>query len=60
MIIVDSWKAYSGSTFGNGTPTESQKEFYSHLAAELIDNTYDKAGSTGAQSPGGEAPAPAI
>jgi hypothetical protein len=55
MIIVDSWKAYSGMTFRNweyndNAQTEDQKEFYGHLAAELIDNTYDTVGTR--RSPG--------
>jgi hypothetical protein len=61
MIIVDSWKAYSQLTFGldSDAPDENQKEFYGHLAAELIDNTYDNVGGTGArQSPGTEREAP--
>jgi Transposase IS4 len=39
MCIVDAWKVYSRLAFTS--PSESQNEFYGHLAAELIDNTYD-------------------
>jgi hypothetical protein len=41
MCIVDTWYAYSQCT----DTTETQKEFYSALAVELIDNTYDTVGS---------------
>jgi Transposase IS4 len=37
MILVGSWKVYSLMTKGN----ETQKQFYSHLATELIDNNFD-------------------
>ncbi|KAG7352288.1 transposase IS4 [Nitzschia inconspicua] len=38
MCIVDAWLVYKGAT---GT-SETQSEFYSWLAEELIDNSYDK------------------
>ena len=62
MVIVDTWKAYSGLTFGgNGlmddnVNTETQKEFYGHLAAELIDNSYDTVGGSGSRRSGNETP----
>ncbi len=47
MIVVDTWRVYSGLTFdleiGINTG-ETQKEFYGRLAAELIDNRYDNIG----------------
>jgi hypothetical protein len=51
MIVVDTWKVYSQLTYANerqGT-AESQKEFYAHLAAELIDNRYDNIGRLGSR-----------
>jgi Transposase IS4 len=43
MCIVDAWKIFSRLAFtADGSPTETQDTFYSHLAAELIDNTYDQ------------------
>ncbi len=53
MIIVDTWKAYSQLTFGTGHDEheETQKEFYGHLSAELIDNTYDCIGRRRSRSP---------
>ena len=48
MCFVDTWRVYSRITFGDtdgeGGPRETQKEFYSLLAEELIDNTYDYIG----------------
>lgn len=42
MCIVDSWKVWSSITKStDGNPKETQKDFYGHLAAELIDNKYD-------------------
>jgi hypothetical protein len=43
MIVVDCWKVYSKLTFdindeGEQDNTETQKQFYGRLAAELIDN----------------------
>ena len=37
MYVVDSWIAFSQYTESNQT----QKEFFSHLADELIENNYD-------------------
>jgi hypothetical protein len=37
MIFVDSWKAWSLMSDN----AETQKEFYGHLATELIDNNYN-------------------
>jgi hypothetical protein len=37
MIVVDTWLAYSQCT---GTK-ENQKDFYTSLCEELIDNTFD-------------------
>lgn len=42
MCIVDAWYAWNLCT---GNTTEKQKEFYSGLAEELIDNRYDIIGS---------------
>jgi hypothetical protein len=40
--VVDSWKVYSKISFtAEENSGESQKEFYAHLAAEMIDNNYD-------------------
>jgi hypothetical protein len=52
MLVVDSWRMYSLLTYGSNVSdnnAESQKDFYGHLAAELIDNTYDQVGGTGAR-----------
>ncbi|KAG7341012.1 transposase IS4 [Nitzschia inconspicua] len=38
MCIVDAWLVYKGAT----RTSETQSEFYSWLAVELIDNSYDK------------------
>ncbi len=43
ICIVDTWLAYKQCT---GTD-EKQKEFYSKLAEELIDNNYDRIGGSG-------------
>jgi hypothetical protein len=47
MIVVDSWRVYSQLTYGSDLADsngENQKDFYGHLAAELIDNNYDNVG----------------
>jgi Transposase IS4 len=49
IILVDTWRAYSQLTFpvngyGELQKSESQKEFYGNLAAELIDNSFDNIG----------------
>jgi hypothetical protein len=48
MCIVDAWYAYSQCTKTRGANAasidEKQKDFYSYLAEELIDNTYDSVG----------------
>ncbi len=52
MLVVDSWRMYSSLTYGNNVSDnneETQKDFYGHIVAELIDNTYDQVGGTGAQ-----------
>jgi hypothetical protein len=42
MCLVDAWKVWNIITVDDsGRPTETQKEFYGDLAAELIDNNYD-------------------
>jgi hypothetical protein len=45
MIIVDTWKVWSKITVKGPAekpePVETQKEFYSWLAQELINNTFD-------------------
>jgi Transposase IS4 len=42
VIIVDCWKVYNKLTFtSENNSGEVQKEFYAHLAAEMIDNNYD-------------------
>ena len=51
MILVDTWRVYKRRTFGgdekdDDDTSESQKQFYGHLAAEMIDNTYDRAAHT--------------
>ena len=50
MCIVDTWRVWAllNKTDEN-SPIESQKQFYGHLAAELIDNTYDQVGGTSAR-----------
>ena len=37
MMVVDVWLAFNGCTLAE----ETQKEFYTLLAEELIDNSYD-------------------
>ena len=48
MCIVDVWCAHSQCTKATGaidaSTDEKQKDFYSFLAEELIDNTYDSVG----------------
>jgi hypothetical protein len=45
MCIVDAWYAYSQCTkTGEANTEEKQKDFYSFLAEELIDNNYDSVG----------------
>ena len=46
MIVIDTWLVYSAI---KNTPTIelNQKEFYSVLAEELIDNTYGNRGPQG-------------
>ena len=46
ICVVDTWKVYNSTTLhdpnGNATPqNEAQKQFYSELITELIDNTID-------------------
>lgn len=40
MMIVDTWLVFKGATCSS----ESQQDFYTYLAEELIDNTYDQVG----------------
>jgi Transposase IS4 len=51
MIVVDTWKVYSQLSFGeeDDNQRESQKNFYGNLAAELIDNNYDRVGGARAK-----------
>lgn len=42
MCIVDSWLLYAGAR--GGTAGLTQKQFYEDLAAQLIDNTFDRVG----------------
>jgi hypothetical protein len=58
MCVVDCWKMYSQLTFKLDESNkliagETQKQFYGHLATELIDNDKDRrqTRSSGAQSP---------
>ena len=47
MIIVDAWKvwsALSNADTDNPENTESQKVFYGHLAADLLENNIDRCG----------------
>jgi hypothetical protein len=41
MIVVDTWMVYSKCTNQTEDDGESQKDFYTLLAEELIDNTFD-------------------
>jgi hypothetical protein len=42
MCIVDSWKVWSRITMdAQGNAVEKHKQYYAHLAAELIDNDFD-------------------
>ena len=42
MTVVDLWLTFSACT----DATETQKEYYSFLVEELIDNTYNAAAGT--------------
>jgi hypothetical protein len=43
MILVDCWQVWSKITTDvDGEPQEDQKEFYSHLVTELINNRFDE------------------
>lgn len=56
MCVVDTWLAYSQVT---GLQGETQSQFYTYLAEELIDNTYDATGNGGGRhrrSPGDHSP----
>ena len=44
MVMVDCWRIYVQLTQGV-INSEEQKEFYTELATELIDNNYDTIGS---------------
>jgi hypothetical protein len=48
MCIVDTWYAYSQCTkthgANNANTNKRQKDFYSFLVEELIDNNYDSVG----------------
>ena len=54
MLVVDTWLAFSVCT----EAAETEKEFYSLLAEELIDNTYDDEGLAARrrQPPGNTSP----
>lgn len=57
MIIVESWLAYIQCTKAK----ETQKEFYTYLAEELIDNTYDSLIRSGRQTwPTNQTPSPVL
>jgi Transposase IS4 len=49
MIVVDTWRVYSGLTFDQNNG-ETQKEFYGRLATELIDNKFDFIGRSSARA----------
>jgi hypothetical protein len=42
IILVDCWRVYSKLSFNATNKVEVQKDFYAHLAAEMIDNTFDR------------------
>jgi hypothetical protein len=46
MLVVDTWLAYSQCTGRNGGTgkDKKQKDFYTYLAEELVDNQYDIVG----------------
>jgi hypothetical protein len=45
MIVVDTWKVYSQFSYNpQKQSTETQKEFYGWLVAELIDNQVNQVG----------------
>ena len=58
MVIVDSWLVWKQirNLGDGGSAEEGQKDFYTYLAEELIDNTYDVSGlrSRSRDSPEGE------
>lgn len=61
MIVVDTWRVWAGlsSSFDhaeNPENVETQKTFYGHLAAELIDNTADRVGGYAASRRGLRSP----
>ena len=47
IIVVDAWRAYSRFSQTIDGQVESQKEFYGHLAAELIDNQTERESRAG-------------
>jgi hypothetical protein len=51
IIAVDAWKVYSQISYSEEVDNkqEVQKDFYGHLAAELIDNNYDCVGGNRAK-----------
>jgi hypothetical protein len=55
MLVVDTWQAYSqctGRNGGNGKD-KNQKDFYTYLAEELVDNQYDIVGGNRTSVRGG-------
>ena len=41
MIFVDTWLLWDGSVGSHQARRETQKDFYTYLAEELIDNNHD-------------------
>ena len=51
MTVVDTWLAYSQCS-ETTQQRDSQKNFYTVLAKELIDSTYDSVNVRGRRNPG--------
>jgi hypothetical protein len=59
MVIVDSWLVYKAATTVQDE-VETQAQYYTYLAEELIDNTYDDGQVSRRQRAGGTTPSPEV
>jgi Transposase IS4 len=50
-LLVDCWRVYSKLSFNKVNKIEVQKDFYAHLAAEMIDNNFDRVAPAVGRSP---------
>jgi hypothetical protein len=51
IILVDCWRVYSKLSFNQSNKIEVQKDFNAHLAAEIIDNYFDRVAPALGRSP---------